>query len=102
MTAAAKPGQCEGGGALDCCTCDLVLIAGGGVTWTADVVTWALVCMQEDVLVGVVAMPSRTARYFQMHSCLVELVIVLVGVTLLSTLGSDGCTSMDHVILLLS
>ena len=30
MTAAAKPGRNEGGGALDCRTRDLVLMAGGG------------------------------------------------------------------------
>ncbi len=29
MTAVAKPGRHEGGGALDCCTRDLVLMEGG-------------------------------------------------------------------------
>ena len=42
MTAAAKPGQNEGGGALDCRTRDLVLMA-GGATRAAAVATWALV-----------------------------------------------------------
>ena len=103
MTHAAKPGQHEGGGALDCRTCDLVLIA-EGATWTAAVATWALVRMQGDVLVGVAALGSRTTRRFQMHSHLAESVIVLGGVTLLSTFGTDGCTStsMERVILLLT
>jgi hypothetical protein len=43
MTAAAKPGQREGGGALDCHARDLVLME-GGATQTAAVATWALVC----------------------------------------------------------
>jgi hypothetical protein len=43
MTAAAKPGRCEGGGTLDCRTCDLVLME-GGATRAAAVATWALVC----------------------------------------------------------
>jgi hypothetical protein len=63
MTAAVKPGQHEGGGALECCTCDLVLIA-GGATRTAAVATWALVCKRGDVLVGVAALRSRTTRHF--------------------------------------
>ena len=42
MTAAAKPGQCEGGGTLDCRTRDLVLME-GGATLAAAVATWALV-----------------------------------------------------------
>ncbi len=42
MTAAAKPGRREGGGTLDCCTCDLVLME-GGATRAAAVATWALV-----------------------------------------------------------
>ena len=74
----------------------------GGATWAAAVATWALVCTQGDVLVGVVALRSCAARRFRMCSCLAELVIVLVGVTLLSTLGTDGCASMERVILLLS
>jgi hypothetical protein len=101
MTAATKPGQCEGGGALDCCACDLVLME-GGATRAAAVATWALVCTQGDVLVGVAALHSRAARRFLMCSCLAELVSMLVGITLLSTLGTDGCASMEHVILLLS
>ena len=101
MTVAAKPGQHEGGGALDCRTCDLVLIA-GGATRTAAVATWALVCTQGDVLVGVAALHSRTTRRFRMRSCLAESVIVLGGFTLLSTLRTDGCASMERVILLLT
>ncbi len=100
MTAAAKPGQNEGGGALDCCTRDLVLME-GGATWAAAVATWALVRAQGDVLVGVVALHSCAARRFLMHSCLAELVGMMVGMMLLCTLGTDGCKSMEHVILLL-
>ena len=37
-----------------------------------------------------------------MCSRLAELVGMLVGVTLLCTLGTDGCASMERVILLLS
>jgi hypothetical protein len=101
MTAAAKPGRREGGGALDCRARDLVLME-GGATRAAAVATWALVCMQGDVLVGVAALHSRAACRFLMRSCLAELVGMLVGVTLLSTLGTDGCASMERVILLLS
>ncbi len=101
MTAAMKPGQCEGGGALDCRTRDLVLME-GGTTWATAVATWALVHTQGDVLVGVAALRSRAARRFLMRSCLAESVGMLVGVTLLSTLGTDGHTSMERVILLLS
>jgi hypothetical protein len=74
----------------------------GGATRAASVATWALVCTQGDVLIGVVALRSRAARRFLMHSRLDELVSMLVGVMLLSTLGTDGCASMEHVILLLS
>jgi hypothetical protein len=98
MTAAAKPGQREGGGAR---ACDLVLMEGGS-TWAAAVATWALVRAQGGVLVGVAALRSRAARCFLMHSCLAKLVGMLVGITLLCTLGTDGCASMEHVILLLS
>ncbi len=101
MTAAAKPGQREGGGALDCHACDLGLMK-GGATWAAAVATWALVCTQGDVLVGVAVLRSRAARRFLMRFCLAELVGMLVGVTLLSTLGTDGRASMERVILLLS
>ena len=101
MTAAAKPGRREGGGALDCHTCDLVLME-GGATWAAAVATWALVRARGDVLVGVVALCSRTTRRFRMRSHLADSVIMLVGVMLLSTLGTDGCASMEHVICLLS
>jgi hypothetical protein len=101
MTAAAKPGRHEGGGALDCRARDLVLMA-GGATWAAAVATWALVRTQGGVLVGVAALRSRAARCFLMHSRLDESVSMLVGVTLLITLGADGWASMERVILLLS
>ncbi len=100
MTAAAKPGQREGGGALDCCACDLVLME-GGATWAAAVATWALVCTRGYVLVGVAVLRSRAARRFLMRSCLAESVGMLVGITLLSTLGTDGHASMERAILLL-
>jgi hypothetical protein len=74
----------------------------GGATWAAAIATWALVHTQGDVLVGVAALRSRAARRFLMRSRLAELVGMLVGVTLLSTLGTDGRASMEHVILLLS
>ncbi len=101
MTTTAKPGQREGGGALDCCARDLVLME-GGATWAAAVATWALVRTRGDVLVGVAVLRSRAARHFLMHSCLAELVGMLIGIMLLSTLGTDGRTSMERVILLLS
>ncbi len=101
MTAAAKPGLREGGGALACRACDLVLME-GGATQAAAIATWALYCTQGDVLVGVAALHSHAARRFLMRSCLAESVGMLVGVMLLSTLGTDGRASMEHVILLLS
>ena len=101
MTAAAKPGRREGGGTLDCRTRDLVLME-GGATRAAAVATWALVCTRGDVLVGVAALRSRTTGRFRMRSRLADSVIVLVGILLLSTLGTDGCASMERVIRLLS
>ncbi len=101
MTAAAKLGQRESGGALDCCARDLVLME-GGATWAAAVATWAWVRAQGNVLVGAAALRSRAACRFLIHSCLAESVGILVGVTLLSTLGTDGRASMERVILLLS
>jgi hypothetical protein len=74
----------------------------GGATWDAAIATWALVCTRGDVLVGVTVLRSRAARRFLMRSCLAELVGMLVGITLLSTLGTDGHASMERVILLLS
>jgi hypothetical protein len=74
----------------------------GGATRAAAVATWALVCTQGDVLVGVAALRSRAARRFLLRSRLAELVGMLVGITLLSTLGTDGRMSMEHVIFLLS
>jgi hypothetical protein len=97
MTAAAKPGRNEGGGALDCRTPNLVLMA-GGATRAAAVATWALVRARGDVLVGVAALRSFAARCFLMRSRLAELVGMMVGVTLLCTLGTDGCKSMERVI----
>jgi hypothetical protein len=98
MTATAKPGRCEGGGSLDCCARDLVLMEEGAI-WAASVATWALVCMQEDVLIGVAAFHSRTACRFLRHSRLVELVGMLVGflvgAPLLGTLGTGVCMSME-------
>ena len=105
MTAAMKPGQCEGGGSLDCRARDLVLME-GGATWAAPVATWALFCMQGDVLIGVAAFCSRTARRFLRCSHLVELVGMLVGLlvgaSLLGTLRTGVCVSMERVILLLT
>ncbi len=74
----------------------------GGAAWAAAIATWALVRTQGDVLVGVAVLCSRAARRFLMRSSLAELVGMLVGVTLLSTLGTDGRASMERVILLLS
>jgi len=101
MTAAAKPGQRGGGGALDCCTRDLVLME-GGATRAAAVATCALVCAQVDMLVGVTALRSRAARRFLIYSHLAESVGMKVGVALLCILGTNGCVSMEHVVLLLS
>jgi hypothetical protein len=105
MTATTKPGRCEGGGSLDCCARDLVLME-GGATQAASVATWALVCMQGDVLIDVAAFCSRTARCFLRHYRLVEsvgmLVGLLVGALLLGTLGTGVCMSMERVILLLT
>ena len=81
MTAAIKPGQREGGGALDC-TRDLVLME-GGATRAAAVATWALVRARGDVLGGVAALRSCDACRFLMRSRLAELVGMSVGVTLL-------------------
>ncbi len=105
MTAAVKPGQCEGGGSLDCCARDLVLMEGGAI-WAASIATWALVCMQGDVLIGAAAFCSHTACRFLRRSRLVEsvgmLVGLLVGAPLLGTLGTGFCVSMKCVILLLT
>jgi len=100
MTAAPKPGRREGGGALNC-TRDLVRME-GGVTCAAAVATWALVCERGDVLGGVAALRSRDDRRFLMRSRLAESVGMLVVATLLCTLGTDVCTSMECVILLVS
>jgi hypothetical protein len=105
MTAATKPGRCEGGGSLDCHARDLVLME-GGATQAASVATWALVCTRGDVLIGVAAFCSFMACRFLRHSCLVEsvgmLVGLLVGATLLGTLGTGVCMSMERVIFLLT
>ena len=68
----------------------------------AAVAICALVCARGDVLVGVAALRSRAAHRFLMRSCLAESVGMMVGITLLCTLGTDGCASMECVILLLS
>ncbi len=83
------------------CVCDLVLLE-GGATRAAAVATWALVCVQGDVVICVVALLSHDTRRFLMRSLLADLVGMLVGVTVLCTLGTDGCTSMERVTLLLS
>ena len=81
-------------------TRDLVRME-GGATCAAAVATWGLVCAQGDVLGGVVALRSRNACRFLMHSRLAESVgMLLVVGTLLCTLETDGCASMEHVILL--
>jgi hypothetical protein len=88
MTAAAKPGQQEGGGALlVCCARDLVLME-GGATQAAAVATWALVHARGDMLVDVAALRSRAACCFLLRSRLAELIGVMVGVSLLCTLGT--------------
>ena len=74
----------------------------GGATRAATLATWVLVRARGDVLVGVAALRSRAACRFLMRSRLAELVGMLVGVTLMCTLGTDGCVSMERVILLLS
>ncbi len=97
-----KPGCREGGGALLVCRgCDLVLME-GGVTRAAAVATWALVHVQGDVLVDVAALRSGAALCFLLRSCLAESVGMMVGVMLLCTLRTDGCTSMERVVLLMS
>ncbi len=102
MTAAAKPGRREGVGTWDCCTRDLVLME-GGATRAAAVATWALVRARWDVLVGVAALRIRMTRHFRMRSRLAASVGMFVGVvTGFCTLGTDGCASMERVILLLS
>jgi hypothetical protein len=72
------------------------------VTRAAAFATWALVHTRGDVLVGVAALHSRATLRFRMRSRLADSVIVLVGIMLLSTLGTDGCVSMERVIRLLS
>ena len=62
MTAATKPGQREGGGALDC-TRDLVRVE-GGATHAAAVATWALLRTRGDVLGSVAALRSCDACCF--------------------------------------
>ena len=101
MTAAAKPGRREGGGTLDCRARDLVFME-GGATRAAAVATWALVRARGDVSVGVAALRSRTTRRFRMRSRLADSVGMFVGITVLCILGTEGCVSMERVILLLS
>jgi len=74
-----------------------------GATRAAAVATWALVRARGDVLGGVAALRSRDAHRFRMCSRLAELVgMLLVVGALLCTLGTDGCASMERVILLVS
>jgi hypothetical protein len=54
------------------------------------------------VLFGVAALRSRMTRRFRMRSRLADSVGMFVGVVGLCTLGTDGCASMECVILLLS
>ena len=97
MTAAAKPGW----RVAMTCVCDLVLLD-GGATHAAAVATWDWVRARGDVLVGgVAAFCSPAAHRFLMHSRLADSVGMVVGVTVLSTLGTDGCAIMERVILLL-
>ncbi len=74
----------------------------GGATRAAALATWALVRARGDVLFGVAALRSRTTRRFRMRSHFADLVGMFVGVTGLCTLGTDGCASVERVILLLS
>jgi hypothetical protein len=75
----------------------------GGVTRAAALATCALACARGDVLGGEVALRSRDAHRFRMCSSLAESVgMLLVAGTLLCTLGTDGCASMERVILLVS
>jgi hypothetical protein len=83
------------------CVCDLVLLE-GGATCAAAVATWALVRAREGVVIGVAALLSCDTRRFLMRSLLADPVGMFVGITVLCTLGTDGCTSMEHVTLLLS
>ncbi len=53
------------------------------------------------MLFGVAALRSCAARCFLMRSRLADAVGMMVGVTLLCTLGTDCCASMERVILLL-
>ena len=74
----------------------------GGATGAAAVATWALVRIHGDVLSGVAASRSCTARRFLRCSRLVALVCLLIGaLLLLGTLGIGVCVSMERVILLL-
>ena len=84
------------------CVRDLVLLE-GGATCAAAVATCALVRARGAVLVGVSALRSRVARRFLMRSLLADSFCMLVGFTVLCTLGTDCCASiMERVILLLS
>ncbi len=83
------------------CVRDLVLLE-EGATCAAAIATWALVRAQGDVVVGVAALRSRDTHRFLMRSCLADSVGMLVGVTMLCTLGTDGCASMESVTLLSS
>ncbi len=83
------------------CVHDLVLLE-GGATRAAAVAIWALVRARGDVVIGVAALLSRDTRRFLMRSLLADPVGMFVGVTMLCTLGTDGCAGMERVTLLLS
>ncbi len=74
----------------------------GGAFRAAAVATWALVCARGDVICGVVALRSSATHRFRKRSCLADSEGMFVGATGLCTLGTDGCASMERVILLLS
>jgi hypothetical protein len=83
------------------CVRDLVLLE-GGATRAAAIATWALVRAQGDVVIGVAALLSRDTHCFRMRSLLADPVGMFVGVTVLYTLGTAGCASMERVTLMLS
>ncbi len=83
------------------CVCDLVLLE-GGATCAAAVAPWALVRARGDVVIRVVALLSRDTHRFLMRSLLADPVDMFGGVTVLCTLGTDGCASIERVTLLLS
>ncbi len=100
-----NPGQCDGGGKLDCCVCKRVLNA-RGATHAATVATWACVRMCGDMLIVGSVLCSCAARRFRMRSRLMEsvggVVGLLVGTLLMGTLGNGVVMFIKCVILLLA